>query len=278
MKTRYTISELARFFHISSQTLRYYDKIGLYKPAFVDKATGYRYYSYEQFFTLSLIIQLKKLNFSLEEIQRYIQVKNIGYLEQILENGQSAIDAQIEELQRLREKNRSMLEKIQRSRTMHRSSAIEIKEEKERYAYQIFLNFEIRDLYQYIKIMYESYLKGLPANSSVEHNEVVLKISERNLRQKRFRVYNSIGIFINREDMGHQEGCYVIPAGTYASAYHMGAYDTIHHTYESLYAYLEKEGYGIAGDALEFAIISISLTDNREEFLTEIQIPIKKSK
>ena len=37
MKDKYTISELSRFFNISDQTLRYYDKIGLYCPAYIDE-------------------------------------------------------------------------------------------------------------------------------------------------------------------------------------------------------------------------------------------------
>ena len=276
MKNKYTISELARFFNISSQTLRYYDKIGLYKPAFVDRETGYRYYSYEQFFTLSLIMQLKKLNFSLDEIQKYSDVKNITYLEQILENEQDIIQQQMEELQRLKEKNQSILRRIQLSRDVNRDSMIEIREEKERYAYQVQINFEIKDLYQYIKLMYESYLKGLPSKSGVDHNEIVLQIDKRNLEQGKFRLYNSIGVFINREDMDHQCGCAVIEAGNYATGYHVGDYDTIHHTYGRLYTYIKENGCRITGDSLEFAIISIALTENRDEFITAIQIPVEK--
>lgn len=276
MKTKYTISEMARFFNISSQTLRYYDKIGLYKPAFVDRETGYRYYSYEQFFTLSLIIQLKKLNFSLEDIQKYSDVKNITYLEKILENEQKMIEQQMEELQKLKEKNQSMLRRIQLSKDVNRDSVIELREEKERYEYQVRINFEIKDLYQYIKLMYESYLKGLSGKTGSEHNEIVLKIDRRNLEQEKFRLYNSIGIFINREDMEHQCGCEVIKAGTYATGYHIGDYDTIHHAYTRLYAYIKENGYRITGDSLEFAIISIALTENRDEFITAIQIPVEK--
>lgn len=276
MKSKYTISELARFFNISSQTLRYYDKIGLYKPAYVDKETGYRYYSYEQFFSLSLIIQLKKLNFSLQDIQKYLDVKNSSYLEKILENEQTVIEQQIEELQRLKEKNQYMLKKIRLSRDVNRDSVIEVREEKERYEYQVHINFEMKDLYQYIKLMYESCLRGLPADHGVEHNEVVLRIDRKNLKQKKFKVYNSIGIFINRDDMDHQSGCDIIKAGTYATGYHVGAYETIHHAYNRIYTYIVENGYKIAGDSLEFAIISISLTDNKDEFITEIQIPVEK--
>lgn len=127
MKNKYTISELARFFNISTQTLRYYDKIGLYKPAFVDRETGYRYYSYEQMFTLSLIIQLKRLNFSLEEIRKYSDIKNITFLEQILQNERKMIEQRMETLQKLKETNQTLLNKIQLSKDVNRKSVIEIR-------------------------------------------------------------------------------------------------------------------------------------------------------
>ena len=40
MKELYTIGEVSKLIGISSQTLRYYDKIGVVKPAFVNEATG----------------------------------------------------------------------------------------------------------------------------------------------------------------------------------------------------------------------------------------------
>lgn len=43
MKELYTIGEVSKLIGISSQTLRYYDKIGVVKPAFVNEATGYRH-------------------------------------------------------------------------------------------------------------------------------------------------------------------------------------------------------------------------------------------
>ena len=71
MKEKYTVSELAKLFGISAQTLRYYDKIGLFQPDDIDETNNYRYYSYEQFFRLSMIVQLKRLDFSLEAVRRY---------------------------------------------------------------------------------------------------------------------------------------------------------------------------------------------------------------
>ena len=47
------------------------------------------------FYTLSLIIQLKKMNFSLNEIKEYINVKEVGYLEDLLNKQQCRIEEQI---------------------------------------------------------------------------------------------------------------------------------------------------------------------------------------
>ena len=40
-----SIGQMARINHISIQTLRLYDKMGLLKPVAVDAGSGYRYYS-----------------------------------------------------------------------------------------------------------------------------------------------------------------------------------------------------------------------------------------
>ncbi len=48
MKNLFSIGEVAKQQNISRQTLIFYDKIGLFRPAYVDPATGYRYYSVGQ--------------------------------------------------------------------------------------------------------------------------------------------------------------------------------------------------------------------------------------
>jgi len=54
------------------KALRYYDQIGLLKPASVDRFTDYRYYSFEQLPRLNRILALKDLGFSLEQIARLL--------------------------------------------------------------------------------------------------------------------------------------------------------------------------------------------------------------
>ncbi len=39
-----SIGEFSKISHLTMKTLRYYDEIGLLKPAFIDPKNGYRYY------------------------------------------------------------------------------------------------------------------------------------------------------------------------------------------------------------------------------------------
>nr|WP_255505189.1 MerR family transcriptional regulator [Lysinibacillus sp. SDF0037] len=64
-----TISEFSKISYFTLKTLRYYDEIGLLKPAFIDAKNNYRYYNISQLETALLIVRLKSYLFSLEEIK-----------------------------------------------------------------------------------------------------------------------------------------------------------------------------------------------------------------
>lgn len=64
-----TIQGFARLCGCKTQTLRYYDQIGLLKPAKVDEWTGYRYYEEEQAMIYVKIRNLQQADFSIEEIK-----------------------------------------------------------------------------------------------------------------------------------------------------------------------------------------------------------------
>jgi len=65
----FKIGDFSKLAQISVKTLRYYDQIGLFGPAWIDRFTGYRYYALEQLPRLNRIVALKDLGFSLEQIQ-----------------------------------------------------------------------------------------------------------------------------------------------------------------------------------------------------------------
>lgn len=65
----YTIGEVSKLVNISIKALRYYDKIDLFKPAYVDPDTNYRYYKDSQLHLLDLIKSLKYIGTPLAEMK-----------------------------------------------------------------------------------------------------------------------------------------------------------------------------------------------------------------
>src|SRR5262245_51161345 len=68
----YRIGDFSRLTHTSIKTLRYYDELGLLRPAQIDPSTAYRSYRAEQVDELNRISVFKDLGFSLREIRALI--------------------------------------------------------------------------------------------------------------------------------------------------------------------------------------------------------------
>lgn len=100
----FTSGEFARLAQVSKRLLRYYDEIGLLKPAKTDRFTGYRYYSAEQLPDLNRILALKELGLSLEQIQRVLRDRvSVDEMEGMLLLKKAEIEQQLQgELQRIR--------------------------------------------------------------------------------------------------------------------------------------------------------------------------------
>ena len=99
MKNLFSIGEISKMQNISRQTLIFYDKIGLFKPSFIDSQNGYRYYSSNQLDYLDTICIMKKIGFSLEEIKNQMNSFTTEHSINALSSQRVRIDQQIKELQ-----------------------------------------------------------------------------------------------------------------------------------------------------------------------------------
>ncbi len=275
MKNLYKISQIAKFFNLSKQTLRYYDKIGLLTPKVIDECTGYRYYDLEQFDKLYLIMDLRKMALSLNEIKEYCDKKNVKQLEQILKNSKVNIEERLKELSNIKGNIDFYLEKIKLTRSAYSHSTFEVRKIKERYAYFINVNLEIRDIDKYAEIVCESYLNSDAIESGSEPGHIVLTMGRKNIMSQEFKVYNGIGLLLNNSNK-NISNVKPISQDLYAVTYHVGAYSKIQNTYKNLFRFITENKYGIKGDAVEVSVTDIAYTDNIDEYVTAIQIPVTK--
>jgi DNA-binding transcriptional MerR regulator len=68
----FTVGAFARVSGVSAKVLRAYDSLGLFRPVWVDRGTGYRYYSAAQLPELRRVLALRELGMGLGEIQRLV--------------------------------------------------------------------------------------------------------------------------------------------------------------------------------------------------------------
>jgi DNA-binding transcriptional MerR regulator len=69
----FRIGEFSRIARVSMRLLRYYEELGLLRPAHTDSSNGYRYYSAAQLAQLNRILVLRDLGLALEQIARVVQ-------------------------------------------------------------------------------------------------------------------------------------------------------------------------------------------------------------
>ena len=79
----FKIGEFSKLTQVSTRMLRYYDEMGLLKPAKIDSLTGYRMYSAEQISTLNRIIYLRDSGFNVAEIALALNYSNNAIIEQL---------------------------------------------------------------------------------------------------------------------------------------------------------------------------------------------------
>jgi DNA-binding transcriptional MerR regulator len=86
-KMPYTVNKLAKLSGISIRTLRFYDAIGLLKPAYYGD-NNYRYYEEEQIMLLQQILFYRELNFSLNDIRRIISSDDFNKMDALISHKQ----------------------------------------------------------------------------------------------------------------------------------------------------------------------------------------------
>ncbi|WP_245612047.1 MerR family transcriptional regulator [endosymbiont 'TC1' of Trimyema compressum] len=64
----YRTGMFSKMNRVTIKALRYYDEIGLLKPAYIDEMTGYRYYTSEQLPIIHKIMALRQMGCTIDEI------------------------------------------------------------------------------------------------------------------------------------------------------------------------------------------------------------------
>ena len=108
----YSTGEFARYFGIPKDTLLYYDRIGLFSPEFI-APNGYRQYSASQIATFSILLSLREMDVSIQEIRQYLSEKSPERFSEIAGTQLRKLDLEIQKLEKIRQGFRRAARTIQ---------------------------------------------------------------------------------------------------------------------------------------------------------------------
>jgi effector-binding domain-containing protein len=267
----FKIGEFSRFSQVTVKTLRHYDKLGLLKPAKVDRFTGYRYYSASQLPRINRILALKDLGLSLDQIAQLLEDDlSPDQIRGMLRLKQSEIQQQVGEEQARLARVEWRLKQIEREETMPTQEVVIKKVPPMAVA-------SVRDTVPVTQI---GQLFG----------EVFAYLDQ----HKASPAGPTIGIYYDEEF--HEEGADVeaavpvsgpVPSGErvksrelpaveeVACIIHEGNFDNLSGTYGQMMAWIEANGYRMAGPCRE---VYVQFTGpDAATNITEIQLPVAKA-
>ncbi len=264
--TLYKIGMFAAMNHVTVKALRFYEDRGLLQPAYINEENGYRYYRLSQMADLHKITALKSAGFTLEEIYNF----NSGIDEKlVLQKKKSALLNQIAELTR----QVAILDGYLLNQGGRLNAPVLIKTVSETIV--AFMEARI-DSYDRIfdlmpqmgELMEQAGCEcALPEYCFTHYLEPGYK--EENVL---IEICEAVTSFKKgAEGLKFK----TLPAVQVASAYHKGSYSNFHETYEEIIRYIEENGHEITGPIRESYIDGIWNKDSEDDWLTEIQIPIK---
>ncbi|GAA0103519.1 MerR family transcriptional regulator [Paraclostridium sordellii] len=264
----YKTGELSKIYNLGRDSLKYYEKLGLLNPG--RDTNSYRMYTIKDICNLNLIKELRSLDFSMQKIKEYLENRNVDTTTEMLLEEVRFIDEKLEELSSHKESLHKRLSSI--NNTVEHTN------------------------FNRIELLYMPKRKVLTVNSNVTFDENVDYLIQR-LNEKfddKFYVLGNSnfgavfdtksvtkGVFNNYKyifcllDDDAKNYDFIIDEGYYVTYTYKGNYKQIRKILPMLFKFIEFNNYTILGDPLEIYKIDIYETSIEDEYVTQVQIPVK---
>lgn len=269
-KALFTIGEMARLFQINIRTLRYYDELGILKPEYTNEETNYRYYSTNQFERLNTIKYLRALDIPLEKILTFFDEKDVKTILSIFEEQREIVLKKQEQFAQIEKKITNRIEQIETALSASYGQVI-VKRLLQREIVLLEKDFTLADDLEHL---IRDLSKEHCLNDAIFLGKVGVSISQKNLIKEKFTHFSSVFIVVEAED-GFISIDNVLPEDSYVTVQYQGTHEDAAPYYNLLLNYLKDSGFHVNGDSVEITIIDTGMTNDRNKFVTELQIPFQ---
>jgi DNA-binding transcriptional MerR regulator len=260
------IGEFSKLSHLTVKTLRFYEKEGLLVPAYVDKWNGYRYYETSQLESAAKIKAYRQLDLSIDEIKAIL---NGADEKSIFAEKAKALYALKEDI----DVRLTIINHILEDEDM--KYQVTVKEIPASIVYYSEVRLpKYSDMMHVIPEIGAECKKINPNLQCVEPSYSFCEYLDEEHKDADIMIrYNEavVNFGVESENIKFRE----IPKTKVLSIFHKGAYEQIGEAYAFIMKYAEDNGYKVAGLSRECYIDGIWNKESVDEWLTEIQLPIK---
>lgn len=266
MKDYYKINEISKLYGIGVDSLRYYEKLGILKPH--RDVNGYRLYNLKEMYKLNMIRDLRRLDFSMQQIKEYLDGQSVGNTLALLSQEEDLVRRQLKELQARAQEIHERVTALKTAMAI-KTGVMEIKTMPARRCVQISEHItrdeEMDFVMKKLQRKHESKIRDLG------NQTVGAFLSIEDLMQGIPNVYDSV-FFVLEPDAGEYD--FEFPEGTYLSCFYRGNYNQNKDRVREVLEFARREGLCLSGGPFELYRIDNRDTALEEEFLTEIQIAV----
>ena len=256
------------------KTLRYYDEIGLLKPAKVDRFTGYRYYSADQLPRLNRILALKDLGLSLAQIAQLLdgdlppqQIRGMLRLKRV-------------EAQQKVEEEQARLARVEwRLRQIEKEGIMSAQEVvlKKVPAMTVASVRDVIPTYSDISQLFGEVFAHLGQHGVRPAGPPLGIYHDEEFRERDADVEVAVPV-AGSLPKGERVTVHELPAiEEMAGTVYQGPYEAIGEAYNQLMAWIEANGYRITGPCREVYIQGPESGRDPATYVTEVQFPVEKA-
>lgn len=259
---RLTAGQFAALMGINKRTLLYYDNIGLFSPA-AKGENGYRYYTLRQLPALEMLLTLRELDMSIEDIRAYMENRSEAGLHALLAEKLREVESRMGRLREIR----ALLKEKQA--LLERRGELQLNKVE-----RVELPAEYLAVTRPILGVGEEQELGIVLEHTQKYHEHRLfnhafgsMIQVKDLYQGKFTEYCC---YFTR-GTGRRRGLFQRPGGQYLRLYWKGAWESLPGAYALLLRYAGERGLRLKGFAYQVGVNELAIM-GMEDYITQIEV------
>jgi predicted transcriptional regulator YdeE len=269
------IGDFSKLAQVSVKALRHYGRLGLLKPAWIDRFTGYRYYRPDQLPRLNRILALKELGFSLEQIRQLLRDDlSAAELRGMMRLKHAELERQVQAEQARLARVEARLRQIEREGALPDYEVVlkSVLPQRVIGIREVIPSFgDIGRLFGELR----AYLQG--QNVSLDVTSPTMAIYYDGEHRERGIDVEAAAPIARRLAGISRATVHELPAvEIMACAVHQGDYEGLPEAYGALMAWTETSGFQMVGPNRDLYLQGPSRGLEPAQYVTEVQFPVKK--